>query len=105
MSDEQVRELRRLLDVERQHEALRAHFADVHRALGEHDDHALTAAGSVRKLVADNERLRGLVKEAEDMGSDASIADFACPWCGQGRFGKPRHLADCPAFTPEGDVR
>lgn len=50
-------EIARLAEVERRHDALYAHFADVHAALGKHDDKTLTAAGSVRKLVAEVESL------------------------------------------------
>lgn len=52
-----VAEVRRLHEVERRHDALYAHFADVHAALGVHDIKPLTAADSVRRLVADVRRL------------------------------------------------
>lgn len=47
------------------------------------------------RINADNERLRGLVKQAE-YGDDGYI----CPWCKAGK-----HTPTCPAFTPDGDVR
>lgn len=43
-----IREIRRLREVERRHDALYAHFADVHAALGEWDDKTRTAADSIR---------------------------------------------------------
>ncbi len=51
-----VATVRRLHEVERRHDALYAHFRDVHAALGKWDDKELTAAGSVRRLVANVER-------------------------------------------------
>lgn len=51
-------EVARLLEVERRHDALYAHFADVHRALGKWDDGTSTAADSVRRLVAAVEKAR-----------------------------------------------
>ncbi len=107
-----VAEVRRLHEVERRHDALYAHFRDVHAALGEWDDKELTAAGSVRRLVANVERLRGLIKDAESTACFCSPAmESGCHWCEahvwesecDGRFGE--HEPDCPAFTEGGDVR
>lgn len=46
-------------------------------------------------------RLRALVKDAERV-------DGYCPWCGccpNYSGGDITHADDCPAFTPEGEVR
>lgn len=64
------------------------------------------ARGAVPELVAEVERLRGLIKHAEREGDDGLNA--ACPWCHalffEWRQENP-HTADCPAFTPEGKVK
>ncbi len=58
-----------------------------------------------RRLEADNERLRSLVKAAE--WSDGYI----CHHCAgktsncHPKSENGRHTPDCPAFTPEGEVR
>lgn len=61
----------------------------------------------VDTLVADNARLRGLVKGVEQVfDGDCS---FICPWCEQGYANscaqKITHATACPAFTPDGVVR
>ena len=56
----------------------------------------------LRQLKADNARLRALVKEAE--WSDGCI----CHHCGTNTYRDEQpgiHDADCPAFTPEGEVK
>lgn len=69
------------------------------------------------RLLAEVKRLRGLVKDAQARGCNCGMDTEleGCPWC----FGEPRrdssgyvsdpgviaHTDDCPAFTPEGDVR
>jgi len=105
-----VGEVRRLLEVERRHDALYAHFADVHAALGAHDDKTLTAAGSVRKLVADNERLRGLIKDDHQfcMAVPVNVVSnsgdrYECASCC--RTAREGHAATCSMFMPSGDVR
>lgn len=56
----------------------------------------------VSELIAEVERLRGLIKNAEytDVGYWASFD--ACNWCSHE---SPGHDIDCPAFTPEGEVK
>ena len=61
-------------------------------------------------------RLKTLLGSAENAGSAADgwgLQDYCCPWClehigelpkGE-RNHRDRHHPDCPAFTPEGDVR
>ncbi len=93
-----VAEIRRLHEVERRHDALYAHFRDVHAALGEWDDKELTAAGSVRRLVANVERLRAAI---DDMRPGAGEQ---CLWCSRRGHVEP-HAADCSAFEPDGSVK
>ncbi len=56
---------------------------------------------------ADNARMRALVKDAEWSGATGREGDPACPWCSA----EPKpiedglHAADCPAFTPSGEVK
>ena len=55
-------------------------------------------------------RLRALIKAAEWEGQQGRDADDACPWCGirretGGTEPNSTHANDCPAFTPEGEVR
>lgn len=61
-------------------------------------------------VLADNARLRGLVKEAEREGRHESEVADICPWCHfvrgfNGVEFKKTHAADCPAFTTDGEVR
>jgi hypothetical protein len=51
----------------------------------------------------DNARLRALIKQAEfaNKAETASGAGAFCPWCGI----EDGHRDDCPAFTPEGEVK
>lgn len=53
----------------------------------------------VKMILADNARLRALIKEAE-------WPDYPdkCPWC-FGGCGSGTHSSDCEAFTPSGKVR
>lgn len=48
----------------------------------------------------DNDRLRALIKQAEYHTTDPHDC-AACPWCDVVAI----HKDDCPAFTPDGDVR
>ena len=52
---------------------------------------------------ADNARHRALIK-AQEFGNHEETAsgrgDF-CPWCNE----EDGHRADCPAFTPDGEVK
>lgn len=49
------------------------------------------------------DRLRALIKQVE-YANKANSSAF-CPWCGaENEEGAARH-ADCPAFTPDGQVR
>jgi len=52
----------------------------------------------LRRLIEDNERLRGLVAQAECVGGDGF-----CPWCDV-RINHP-HEPNCPAFSAPGVVR
>lgn len=69
-----------------------------------HDIHA----PRLRKLFDEVERLRGLIKGAELTSRPDPVRGvaFGCPWCdlycGKDRM---RHASDCPAFTPDGDVK
>jgi hypothetical protein len=68
---------------------------------------------TIRALAAEVRRLRGLVKSAkwagyaEVLGGDEGV----CPWCCvlmvDGAPGLPpgTHAPDCPAFTPDGEVK
>lgn len=67
-------------------------------------------------LEDDNARLRALIKAKEWGATPEDPQDCECPWCGNIKtllryangkpvFGTGSHAADCPAFTPEGEVR
>jgi hypothetical protein len=71
-------------------------------------------------LMQDNRRLRGLVKDAEAKGAPNEFGSSAdeptCPWCGEqmhiaidighaSRSMRGQHVANCPAFTPDGTPR
>lgn len=60
-------------------------------------------ASRIEELEAEVERLRSLVKLAEF--NDRWRDDYHCPWCGVMQTRAPMHAADCPAFTPGGEVR
>jgi len=66
------------------------------------------ARSDVPALLAEVERLRGLIKAAELTSRPDPVRGvaFGCPWCGL-RCGRDRmiHASDCPAFTPEGKVK
>ncbi len=51
-------------------------------------------------------RLRALVRGAESAGDSSGMP--ACPWCNAcrsiGEYSRS-HAADCPAFTPDGEVQ
>lgn len=51
----------------------------------------------VERLQADNERLRGLVKQA-------AYDNLRCPFCGV-LYDKRYHESNCPAFSAPGVVR
>lgn len=80
-------------------------MAELKRRTGNGDDYKLRDAviDEVEALQADNARLRAVIKEAEKSG-DRPGAYPTCPWCQSEPGDKDRH-ADCPAFTPEGEVR
>ena len=80
-------------------------MAELKRRTGNGDDYKLRDAviDEVEALQADNARLRAVIKEAEKSG-DRPGAYPMCPWCQSEPGDKDRH-ADCPAFTPEGEVR
>ncbi len=70
------------------------------------------ARSVVPELIAEVERLRELVKDAECAGwRGPVVTPGACPWCvGEFRiFGgngsTVLHAVDCPAFGPEGEVK
>lgn len=50
---------------------------------------------------AEAARLRALIKQAEESASDRDRSPV-CPWCDTG---PNPHASDCPAFTPEGEVK
>jgi len=57
----------------------------------------------ITKCCAEIERLRALIEQAESV-------ECYCPWCGSTaiKTNLPRtwrQKQDCPAFTPEGEVR
>lgn len=57
-------------------------------------------------LLAEVERLRGLIKAVEWVGS--CCYDSFCAWCGSPQSYDQRktgHNDDCPTFTKSGDVR
>lgn len=57
-----------------------------------------------RALLSEIGRLRALVKSAECV--DGVLSGGSCTWCGAFRQGPLRpHAPDCPAFTPDGEVR
>lgn len=67
---------------------------------------SLVLVTEVRRLRAENERLRGLIETA-NQGADADD----CGWCGRPNIainkhaGRPCHATDCPAFTVDGVVK
>lgn len=61
-------------------------------------------ADEVAGLVADNERLRGLLKQVEFEANDGCCEGGPiCPWCGEDKG--HRHQSSCPAFLPDGQVK
>lgn len=55
------------------------------------------------EVKAELDRLRALIKQVE-YANKANGSAF-CPWCGaEDEEGAARHT-DCPAFTPDGQVR
>jgi hypothetical protein len=56
-----------------------------------------TAPADIRYLLAEVERLRGLVKAGEFGGSQSSF----CPWC----TSTHKHADDCPVFNKDGSVK
>lgn len=58
-------------------------------------------------LLAEIDRLRDLIKEAEwsDYAEVLGGDEGVCPWCGAFKCDGDRHVDDCAAFTPEGCVR
>lgn len=57
----------------------------------------------IAALEADNARLRALLKEVETVYYyDESTG---CPFCSPGYKNITKHHSECPAFTPEGEVR
>ena len=56
-----------------------------------------------KALLADNARLRALVKAQEWGAENVSRIEPICPWCGAPTDNE--HAPDCPAFTPTGEVR
>ena len=76
------------LDLDRYRQALNPERLDRAGGLGPEEGNAL-----LDEVI----RLRALVKLAERRCDGPSGYD--CPWCLGG------HAPDCPAFTPEGEVR
>lgn len=57
-------------------------------------------------MIAEIRRLRGLLKRAERNGN-INLGP-CCPWCGAHHtmpHAGPDALLECPAFTPDGEVR
>ena len=55
-------------------------------------------------LACEVTRLRQLIKDADGVRCMCpSSAETGCPWCGE--HGRGVHEADCPAFTPSGEVK
>lgn len=61
------------------------------------------ARQDIPDLLAEIERLNGLIKQAEWAG-DRGVECGDCPWCGASEmYDKQRHEPDCPAFgSPHG---
>lgn len=58
----------------------------------------MSDAEELKRLEADNARLRALIK--------ASLDDVDwCPWCKRDATPEIEHTRDCPTFTPSGEVR
>lgn len=57
----------------------------------------MTLLAEARRLRADTERLRALIKKAERVAGDGD----ECPFCGRW----VEHRRSCDAFTPDGDVK
>ena len=61
--------------------------------------------GMILELAAEVERLRGLIKKAEFVDGDLGAY---CPHCigvNNSAYSVSGHRDDCPAFTPEGEVK
>ncbi len=75
-------------------------------------DFIVAARTAVPELIAEVERLRGIIKEAERSGffvqdDMAAPFDLSCPWCEACCLwgDKLAHADYCPAFTPDGGVK
>lgn len=56
----------------------------------------------VDNLIVEIKRLRALIKDVEScVYMSHGYAPTLCPWC----MCEDSHALDCPAFTPEGDVK
>ena len=66
-------------------------------------------SSEVPALLAEIERLRGLIKAAEWSGYHETPRgdEGVCPWCDVEFYTRPEgeHAIACPAFTESGDVR
>lgn len=80
--------------------AIEARALNVGRPL--YRDGLMVMTEDVPKLAAEVRRLRGLVKRAEHASYDSAHGGL-CPWCPT--KGDDEHDADCPAFTPTGEVK
>ncbi len=58
------------------------------------------ASAGVEAIKADNERLRGLIRQAEYSGGYNE-----CPWCGGADETTGHGPSPCLAFTPDGEAR
>lgn len=62
-------------------------------------------------LISEVERLKGLIKEAEYAPGQYVQEGGRCPWCLAGNLKRDgsrwpdEHPDDCPAFTPDGQVK
>lgn len=73
------------------------------------DEELVRMVDEVSRLIADNERLRALVKAAGACGHCCAHCAFCSAGVADGRYnydsGVIAHHDNCPAFTPDGAVR
>lgn len=62
----------------------------------------LASQCALSELIAEIERLRGLIKNAEYTDTGYSAGVYTCNWCFEEH---PKHAENCPAFTPDGEVK
>lgn len=67
------------------------------------------APPELEEALEENKRLRGLIDDVETI-FDRDVALNICPWCDASDAGlatgtQIKHADDCPAFTPDGEVK